>query len=145
MVARKGTRCAARALGRSVRRTTERCPTVFPAENLRDWRGHKVIDHGGGKIGTLEAVYVDTATDEPSFASVKVGALGRSKLVFVPLAGATVAPQHVRVTVDKKQARSAPSIGTDGELLAEAEAEVFQHYELPYNPGPQGGRRLARR
>jgi len=118
---------------------------VFAAENLRDWRGHRVIDHAGGKIGTLEAIYVDTATDEPSFASVKVGSLGRTKLVFVPLNGATVAPGHLRVTVDKKQAKAAPAIGTDGELLAEAEPDVFRHYDLPYNPGPAGGRRLARR
>jgi PRC-barrel domain protein len=46
---------------------------MFPAENLRDWRGHKVIDPQGDRIGDLAAVYVDTATDEPSFATVRVG------------------------------------------------------------------------
>ena len=58
---------------------------MFPAENLRDWRGEKVIDPEGGKIGDLEAVYVDTATDEPAFATVRVGIIGRHKLAFVPL------------------------------------------------------------
>jgi hypothetical protein len=65
---------------------------MFPAENLRDWRGHKVIDPGGGRIGDLEAVYVDTTTDEPSFATVRIGMIGRHRLVFVPLTGATVTP-----------------------------------------------------
>lgn len=46
---------------------------MFPAENLRDWRGHKVIDPQGDRIGDLAVVYVDTATDEPSFATVRVG------------------------------------------------------------------------
>ena len=55
---------------------------MFPAENLRDWRGKKVIDPASDKIGELEAVYVDTATDEPSFITVKVGFIGRHRLVF---------------------------------------------------------------
>jgi hypothetical protein len=118
---------------------------MFPAENLRDWRGHKVIGSDGGKIGTLEAIYVDTRTDEPSFASVKTGGLGRAKLVFVPLDGATVAPDHVKVSVERKQAKGAPAIGTDGELTADAEPDVFGHYGMTYSPGPGGERRLARR
>src|SRR4051794_17483474 len=75
---------------------------MFPAENLRDWRGEKVIDPDGDKIGELEAVYVDTATDEPAFATVRVGMIGRHKLAFVPLGGATVSPSAVRVRYNKK-------------------------------------------
>ena len=118
---------------------------MFPAENIRDWRGHAVVDPRGKKIGELEAVYVDTGSDQPSFATVKVGLLGRHKLVFVPLDGATVSPDHVRLTVDRDQTKTAPAIDTDGELLAENEAEVFTHYGLTYSPGAGGERRLARR
>jgi hypothetical protein len=116
---------------------------VFPAENIRDWRGSTVLDPDSSKIGTLEAVYVDTTTDEPSFASVTTGIIGRHKLTFVPLAGATVAPDHVRVTVGKDLVKDAPSIDTDGELTADHEPEVFAHYSLPYTAN--GVRRLARR
>jgi hypothetical protein len=66
-------------------------------------------------------------------------------LVFVPLNGATVAPDHVKVTVDRKLAKSAPAIDTDGELMADAEPGVFDHYGIAYSPGPNGERRLARR
>ena len=118
---------------------------MFPAENIRDWRGHKVVDEGGAKIGELEAVYVDTTTDQPLFATVKTGIPGRSRLVFVPLSDATVAPDHLRVHVAKKLAKAAPAIDTDGELPAEAEPEVFAHYGLPYDAGSRGERRLARR
>jgi hypothetical protein len=118
---------------------------MFPAENLRDWRGENVIDPDGSKIGELEAVYVDTATDEPAFASVQVGIIGRHRLVFVPLAGATVSPSAVRVRYPKKLVGDAPGIDTDGELLAADEPLVFAHYELPYQPGTAGERRLARR
>jgi PRC-barrel domain protein len=115
---------------------------VFPAENIRDWRGSNVVDPDGSKIGTLEAVYVDTTNDEPFFASVTTGIIGRHKLTFVPLTGAKVAPDHVRVTVSKDVVKGAPSIDTDGELTAEHEPEVFAHYGLPYTAGV---RRLARR
>jgi hypothetical protein len=118
---------------------------MFPAENLRDWRGEKVIDPDGSKIGELEAIYVDTATDEPSFATIRMGIIGRHKLVFVPLAGATVTPGAVRVRHEKKLVSDAPSIDVDGELAAADESEVFAHYNLPYEAGAGGERRLARR
>jgi hypothetical protein len=118
---------------------------VFEAEDIRDWRAHDVVAQDGAKIGSLEAVYFDTASDLPAFATVQVGMLGRRRLVFVPLIGATVAPGHVRVSVDRKSARSAPSIDTDGELTADAEPAVFEHYGLSYQPGISGERRLGRR
>lgn len=119
--------------------------SLFPAENIRDWRGRPVVDSRGDKIGTLEAVYVDTASDLPSFATVQVGLLGRRRLVFVPLADARVSPEHVKVTASKKQVKAAPSIDTDGELAAADEPAVFAHYQLSYTPGAGGERRLARR
>ena len=118
---------------------------MIPAENLRDWRGQNVIDPDGSKIGELESVYVDTATDEPSFVAVRVGFIGRHRLVFVPVMGATVSPDALRVRFDKKLVTAAPWIDTDGELSADAEPEVYAHYDLPYTVGATGERRLARR
>jgi hypothetical protein len=63
---------------------------LFEAEDIRDWRGHDVVDPAGSKIGSLEAVYFDTATEQPTFATVKVGMVGRHRLVFVPLFEARV-------------------------------------------------------
>jgi PRC-barrel domain len=118
---------------------------MFEANDIREWRGHDVVDGGGSKIGTLESVYVDTATDEPVFATVMVGLPTRRRLVFVPLTGATVGPAYLKVTHAKARVKSAPSIGTDGELPATEEAAVFQHYDLAYQAGAGGERRLARR
>jgi hypothetical protein len=118
---------------------------MFQAENIRDWRDHSVVDPDGSKIGQLEAVYVDTGTDIPAFASVKTGRARRRKLIFVPLSGATVAPSHVRVTYPKKQVKNAPEMDMDGELAASEEPGLFQYYGLTYQPGASGERRLARR
>ncbi|AEW97803.1 MULTISPECIES: PRC-barrel domain-containing protein [Streptomycetaceae] len=118
---------------------------MLEAEDIRQWRGRDVVDTDGHRIGSLESVYVDTATDRPAFAAVTVGLPTRRRLVFVPLAGATVTPDHLRVGYPRGRVKKAPSIATDGELTAEAEPEVFAHYELPFEPGSGGERRLARR
>ncbi len=118
---------------------------MFPAENIRDWRGKAIVDDGGDKIGEMEAVYVDTRTDDPAFATVRVGMVGRHRLVFVPLNGAVVGPGWLKVQYPKKLVRDAPWIDTDGELPASEEEKVFSHYELTYETGAGGERRLGRR
>jgi hypothetical protein len=117
---------------------------VFEAEDIREWRGQNVVDSEGSKIGELEALYVDTRTDQFSFATVKTGHLSHARLAFVPLSHATVGPGYLKVAYDKKLVKDAPSIGTDGELLATEEPAVFAHYDLPYEAGANE-RLLARR
>jgi hypothetical protein len=118
---------------------------MFEAEDIRDWRGHDVVDVEGHKIGELEAVYVDTTTDLPSFGTVKVGLPTRRRLAFVPLDSAVVGPGQLKVAYDKKLVKDAPSIDLDGELPIDDEAGVFTHYGLLYQPGPSGERKLGRR
>ncbi len=118
---------------------------MFEADDIRDWRTHTVLDRDGSKIGSLEAVYYDTASNAATFASVQIGIVGRHRLTFVPLDGAKVAPEHLRVMVEKKIVKDAPTIDSDGELGAEDEAGLFAHYGLAYTPGLSGERRLGRR
>ena len=78
---------------------------MFDVDDIRDWRGLPVVDKDGGKIGKLEAVYFDTATEEPTFATVKVGLPGGGRLVFVPArrrAGLAVAPPRDRGQEDRQ-------------------------------------------
>lgn len=118
---------------------------MFEAGDIREWRGHAVVDANGRKIGELEAVYVDTSTDLPSFGTVKVGMPTRHRLVFVPLDRATVGPGYLKVAYDKNQVKDAPSIGTDGELPSADEEAIFTHYGLAYQAGAGGERLMARR
>jgi hypothetical protein len=118
---------------------------MLKAEDIREWRGCQVVDAKGAKIGDLEAFYVDTRADQFCFATVKIiGLLSRSRLAFVPLAGATVGPGYLKVACPRKLVKDAPSIHTDGELLAADEPAVFKHYGLPYDAG-ETERLLARR
>ncbi|BBB02139.1 hypothetical protein RVR_9876 [Actinacidiphila reveromycinica] len=117
---------------------------IEPAD-LREWRDHDVVDEESHKIGGLEAVYVDTATDQPSVVTVRIGLPTRHRLVFVPVLHAVVGPGYVRVPYARTLVKSAPSIGTDDVLPAEDEEAIFQHYGLPYEPVAKGTRLLARR
>lgn len=118
---------------------------MFDVDDIRDWVGYAVVDHEGSKIGTLEGIYFDTASDQAAFATVKTGLPGAGRLVFVPLTGARVAPKHLRVSTSKKVATTAPSIEPDGQLESDAEADVYAHYEMAYERGSAGERRLGRR
>ena len=118
---------------------------MFEAADIREWRGHDVVDAEGHKIGDLEAIYVNTQTDLPFFATVQIGLPTRHRLVFVPLSQATVGPSYLKVAYDRKLVKDAPSIDTDGELPASDEPAVFTHYGLSYQPGADGARLLGRR
>jgi uncharacterized protein YrrD len=114
--------------------------------NVAEWHGVLLIDRNGEKIGKLEDVYVDVETDEPQFATVKEGFIGRH-LTFVPLGGIKVGPDELQVTVTREQIKSAPNIEQHGEELSQAdESALYHHYELNYTPpDTESGRRLARR
>jgi sporulation protein YlmC with PRC-barrel domain len=114
--------------------------------NIADWHGKMLIDRDGEKIGKLQDVYVDIENDEPQFATVKEGFIGRH-LTFVPLGGITVGPDDLQVPVTKAQVESAPNIEQHGEELSQAdESALYHHFELNYTPpNTKSGRRLARR
>jgi uncharacterized protein YrrD len=114
--------------------------------NVAEWHGRMLVDRDGEKIGKLQDVYVDVENDEPQFATVKEGFIGRH-LTFVPLGGIRVGPDELQVAVAKEQVEAAPNIEQHGEELSQAdESALYHHYELNYTPlDTESGRRLARR
>jgi sporulation protein YlmC with PRC-barrel domain len=114
--------------------------------NVAEWHGKMLVDRDGEKIGKLEDVYVDVENDEPQFATVKEGFIGRH-LTFVPLGGIRVGPDELQVPVSKEQVQAAPNMEQHGEELSQAdESTLYHYYELNYTPlDTESGRRLARR
>lgn len=114
--------------------------------NVAEWHGKPLVDRDGEKIGKLQDIYVDIETDEPQFATVKEGLIGRH-LTFVPLGSVKVGPDELQVAVSKEQVQAAPNIEQHGEELSQAdESSLYHHYELNYTPpNTESGRRLARR
>jgi len=80
------------------------------------------------------------------FGTVKEGLIGRH-LTFVPLAGLTIGPDNLQVTVSKEEVKTAPNIELRGDELSRSdESALYHHYELNYTaPDTESGRRLARR
>ncbi|MGW0735724.1 PRC-barrel domain-containing protein [Streptomyces sp. NPDC002851] len=118
---------------------------MIQAADIREWRNHNVVDPKGHKIGVLEAIYVDTTTDEPAVATVRTGLPTRHRLAFVPLDDAILGPDYLKVSHARAVVKKAPSVGMDDVLPAEAEEAVFRHYDMTYEPGAGGERQLARR
>src|SRR6201990_1520592 len=114
--------------------------------NVAEWHGKMLVDRDGEKIGKLQDVYGDVENDEPQFATVKEGFIGRH-LNFVPLGGIKVGPDALQWPVTREQVRSALNIELHGEELSQAdESALYHHYELNYTPpDTESGRRLARR
>ncbi len=115
-------------------------------QNIAEWHGKTLVDRDGEKIGKLEDVYVDVETDEPMFGTVKEGLIGRH-LTFVPLAGITIGPDNLQLTVSRDEVKSATNLELRGDELSQAdESALYHHYQLNYTPpNTESGRRLARR
>lgn len=114
------------------------------AENLMDWQGQDVVDAHSEKLGKLESVFYDGEVDQPAFAGVKSGLFGK-KITLVPLDGASVARNWLRVRVSKEQVKAAPSFDPDSELTLTDEERAYQAFGLEYRPLAGSSRRLAKR
>ncbi|WP_110944071.1 PRC and DUF2382 domain-containing protein [Streptomyces niger] len=94
-----------------------------------DLAGLSVIDADGAKVGTVQQVYRDDATNEPEWITVHTGLFG-TKETFVPLAGCTRADDTLRVPHTKDQIKDAPRMNADGHLDPSEEERLYRHYGL---------------
>ncbi len=93
--------------------------------------GLTVIGVDGAKLGKIDEIYLDTETGRPEWAGVKSGMFG-SHISLVPLAVADQVEDGLKVPYDKTQLKDAPHHDPGQELSPQAEAELFQHYGIPY-------------
>lgn len=94
---------------------------------VAEMRGMILIDRDGQRIGKIEDLYVDDEAGQLEWALVHTGLFGVKKS-FVPLRGATRRDGDVQVPVTKAQVKDAPRIAADGELSAEEEDRLYDHY-----------------
>jgi uncharacterized protein (TIGR02271 family) len=84
----------------------------------------------GDKIGSIGQVYLDNASGEPAWVTVKTGLFGSNES-FVPLDQAELTDGGVRVPYDKDRVKDAPNIETDRELSEQEEDQLYSYYGLP--------------
>jgi uncharacterized protein (TIGR02271 family) len=101
-------------------------------DTVRTWQGRTLVDRDGGRIGSIDAIYLDDDTGQPEWALVNTGLFG-TKSSFVPLAQATEDHSDVRVPYDKQLVKDAPRIDPDGRLSEAEERRLWRHYGLDYD------------
>ena len=116
-------------------------------ETIGTWEGRTLFDRDGGRIGTIDAIYLDDRTGQPEWALVNTGLFG-AKSSFVPLAQAFQSDDDVLVPCDKQLVLDAPRIDPDGHLSEAEERQLWRHYGLDYDTTGQsvatGRARLGR-
>ncbi len=99
------------------------------AYDLHTWREREVIDVDGEPVGHAEDLYADDRTSEPAFLLVRGGRFG-IKLHFVPIDGATLDGDRIRVAHTVEQINHAPNVSADEHLTRDEEQRLFAHYGM---------------
>jgi sporulation protein YlmC with PRC-barrel domain len=98
-------------------------------EQIEEWTGQDVVDCDGEKIGKLEDVYFEADSRNAVVGCVKTGVLGRRHLL-VPLAGASLSRDHVRVAYHRDQVKDGPQAESGATLESATQHELASHYGL---------------
>jgi uncharacterized protein (TIGR02271 family) len=101
-------------------------------DTVRTWEGRTLVDRDGGRIGTIDAIYLDDQTGQPEWVLVNTGLFG-TKSTFVPLAQAFQSDLDVLVPYDKQLVKDAPRIDPDQHLSEAEEQQLWRHYGLDYD------------
>lgn len=91
---------------------------MITVDHIEAWRGQQVLDERGEQLGKLDDVYFDSASGTPLLIAVKSGLLGR-KSSLIPIDGAVVGPDYVRVAHDRAAVERAA--GTTGDGVPDAD------------------------
>ncbi|NAZ78008.1 DUF2382 domain-containing protein [Kineococcus sp. T13] len=97
-----------------------------------------VYDHDGDKIGKVEDVYLDNATSQPEWVSVKTGLFG-SGISLIPLERASLSGEHLTVPFEKAKVKDAPHHDPGRELTETDEDDLYRYYGIASSGGSVTG------
>jgi hypothetical protein len=100
-------------------------------ETVSTWQGRTMLDRDSGRIGSIDAIYLDDRTGQPEWALVNTGLFG-TRSSFVPLAQAFQSDLDVVVPYDKQLVTDAPRVDVDHHLSEAEEQLLWEHYGLDY-------------
>lgn len=99
--------------------------------------GYNVVDSEGNKVGTVDGIWVDDATNELEFVGVKTGWM-MGKTHIIPAAQAQIDSDGRTITVPyaESKVKDAPSFGTDAELSSDDEDQIYSYYGVDRSTAP---------
>ncbi len=106
-------------------------------EDAQSWIGRTAVDNTGEQIGVITQIWVDDASGEAEWASVKVTGL-RGREALVPLASAEPLGGGRRFAYSKEEIVDAPHAGQDGRFDAADKEALSSYYGAP-DTGPKPG------
>jgi hypothetical protein len=106
-------------------------PTQRDFEDFSAWPGRDVVAPDGERLGAVELIFLDEATEVPEWVLVRLGE--EDPPAFVPLAGAKVEAQAIRVEQDRERVAAAPRLDVDKTLTIAEVRQLYDHYGLAYS------------
>jgi uncharacterized protein (TIGR02271 family) len=100
-------------------------------ENVQALHGRPVYAQEGETIGKVEEIFYDYETNQPEWIGIGTG-LFATKRVLVPVAGASVEGDGLRVPHSKDTVTGSPDIDSD-EISQELEHELASYYGVGYS------------
>src|SRR5215212_10079416 len=102
---------------------------MISRDSVQTLIGGTAYTNDGDKIGSIGTVYLDNASGEPAWVTVKTELFGSNES-FVPLDQAEQTGDGIRVPYDKDRVKNAPNIETDRELSEQEEDQLYSYYGL---------------
>lgn len=92
---------------------------------------YDVLDRNGRRLGPITGYWVDEATGQPEFASVRTGWLvGKQHIIPIRDAHFDYGSKKLRVPYDERVIKDAPGFDADHTLNPQEEDRVYAHYRL---------------
>src|ERR671927_479272 len=111
---------------------------MISRDSVQTLIGGTAYSTDGDKIGSIGTVYLDNASGQPAWVTVKTGLFGSNES-FVPLDQAEQTSDGIRVPYDKDRVKNAPNIETDRELSEQEEDQLYAYYGLGGSAGSAEG------
>jgi uncharacterized protein (TIGR02271 family) len=101
---------------------------------VNDLIGRKAVDPTGNKIGTVDTVYVDEVSGEPTWLAIATGWFG-TRVSMAPLAGSYLAgDDDVVVAYPKDTVKEAPNVEAARALERDEEYALYAYYGMSIKP-----------
>ncbi len=101
-------------------------------EEADSWIGRTAVDSEGTQFGMITQIWVDDASGEPAWASIRSAEMG-AREALVPLAGAAALGGGRQFAYSRDEVMDAPPVALNGHLEAADQERVSSYYG---DPGP---------
>jgi uncharacterized protein (TIGR02271 family) len=106
-------------------------------QTAEDLFGYDVMDSSGSKIGSVDGVWVDDATNDLEFVAVKTGMLfGKNHIIPLENAQIDNGSQSIQLPYPADQVKDAPSFDTNSQLSPDDEQQIYSYYGMQRTTGP---------